>query len=105
MSTSPRRPRAAGARAPGCCPRARGRAAEKREPGGLALFYNPLLHVYISCTSFTYSVCTSSTVAPADALSSVDGPPRYPSRRARLCGVGMMRGVDATYSWKAGSAP
>eukprot|EP00964_Phaeocystis_antarctica_P003059 scaffold1632_cov63-Phaeocystis_antarctica.AAC.2 len=30
---------------------------------------------------------------------------RYPSRRARLCGVGMMRGVEETYSRKAGSAP
>ena len=45
--------------------------AEKREPGGLALFVNPLrLHVYISCTFYTYSVCTSCTVAPADALST-----------------------------------
>ena len=46
--------------------------AEKREPGGLALFYNTpydymSLHLPVP---FTYSVCTSCTVAPADALST-----------------------------------
>ena len=46
--------------------------AEKREPGGLALFYNTpydymSLHLLVP---FTYSVCTSCTVAPADALST-----------------------------------